>query len=91
MDKMEDDTFLRCLEANLLSDMALQGIEQIVKVGGVTGCKNNLLIAVFSSPFICLSSPSLPPSLPPSAGVYALPYPGLQEAHRDHPPGRVQS
>ena len=32
MDKMEDDTFLRCLEANLLSDMALQGIEQIVKV-----------------------------------------------------------
>ena len=34
MDKMEDDTFLRCLEANLLSDMALQGIEQIVKVGG---------------------------------------------------------
>jgi len=29
---MEDDTFLRCLEANLLSDMALQGIEQIVKV-----------------------------------------------------------
>ena len=32
MDKMEDDTFLRCLEANLLSDMSLQGIEQIVKV-----------------------------------------------------------
>jgi len=24
--------FLRCLEANLLSDMALQGIEQISKV-----------------------------------------------------------
>ena len=33
LDKMEDDMFLRCLEANLLSDMALQGIEQIAKVG----------------------------------------------------------
>lgn len=32
LDKMEDDNFLRCLEANLLSDMALQGIEQIAKV-----------------------------------------------------------
>ena len=30
---MEDETFLRCLEANLLSDMTLQGIEQIAKVG----------------------------------------------------------
>lgn len=30
--KMEDDMFLRCLESNLLSDMALQGIEQILKV-----------------------------------------------------------
>ncbi len=29
---MEDDNFLRCLEANLLSDMSLQGIEQIAKV-----------------------------------------------------------
>ena len=29
--KMEDDMFLRCLESNLLSDMALQGIEQISK------------------------------------------------------------
>jgi hypothetical protein len=29
--KMEDDMFLRCLESNLLSDMALQGIEQIAK------------------------------------------------------------
>lgn len=29
---MEDETFLRCLEANLLSDMTLQGIEQISKV-----------------------------------------------------------
>ena len=28
---MEDDMFLRCLETNLLSDMALQGIEQISK------------------------------------------------------------
>ena len=32
---MEDDNFLRCLEANLLSDMALQGIEQIAKVSVV--------------------------------------------------------
>ncbi|XP_074658521.1 DNA-directed RNA polymerase II subunit RPB1-like [Tubulanus polymorphus] len=31
-DKMEDDMFLRCIEANLLSDMTLQGIEQISKV-----------------------------------------------------------
>ena len=29
---MEDENFLRCLEANLLSDMTLQGIEQISKV-----------------------------------------------------------
>ena len=29
--KMEDDMFLRCLESNLLSDMALQGIERINK------------------------------------------------------------
>lgn len=29
---MEDDVFLRCVESNLLSEMALQGIEQIVKV-----------------------------------------------------------
>ena len=31
-DKMEDDVFLRCIEANLLSDMSLQGIEAIAKV-----------------------------------------------------------
>ena len=31
-DKMEDDTFLRYIEANILSDMTLQGIEQIAKV-----------------------------------------------------------
>lgn len=29
---MEDDVFLRCIEANLLSDMTLQGIEAISKV-----------------------------------------------------------
>lgn len=29
---MEDDVFLRCIEANLLSDMTLQGIEAIAKV-----------------------------------------------------------
>ena len=27
-DKMEDDTFLRYIEANILSDMTLQGIEE---------------------------------------------------------------
>ncbi|KAM7540246.1 hypothetical protein Aperf_G00000031103 [Anoplocephala perfoliata] len=31
-DKMEDDTFLRFIEANLLSDITLQGIPQISKV-----------------------------------------------------------
>ncbi|CAD6232211.1 GSCOCG00001801001-RA-CDS [Cotesia congregata] len=31
-DKMEDDMFLRCIEANMLSDMTLQGIETIGKV-----------------------------------------------------------
>jgi DNA-directed RNA polymerase II subunit RPB1 len=30
--KMEDDVFLRCIEANMLSDMTLQGIESIGKV-----------------------------------------------------------
>ena len=29
---MEDDVLLRCIEANLLSDMSLQGIEAIAKV-----------------------------------------------------------
>ena len=29
---MEDDVFLRCVESNLLTEIALQGIEQIVKV-----------------------------------------------------------
>ncbi|XP_005100330.1 DNA-directed RNA polymerase II subunit RPB1 [Aplysia californica] len=32
VDKMEDDVFLRCIEANLLSDMSLQGLEAIAKV-----------------------------------------------------------
>ena len=31
-DKMEDDMFLRCIEANMLSDMTLQGLEAIGKV-----------------------------------------------------------
>merc|ERR1719495_2219240 len=29
---MEDDMFLRCIEANMLSDMTLQGLEAITKV-----------------------------------------------------------
>ncbi|XP_049853446.1 DNA-directed RNA polymerase II subunit RPB1 [Schistocerca gregaria] len=32
VDKMEDDMFLRCIEANMLSEMTLQGIEAIGKV-----------------------------------------------------------
>ncbi|KAI4468651.1 dna-directed rna polymerase [Holotrichia oblita] len=32
IDKMDDDMFLRCIEANMLSDMTLQGIEAISKV-----------------------------------------------------------
>jgi len=32
VDKMEDDVFLRCIEANLLTDMSLAGIEAIAKV-----------------------------------------------------------
>lgn len=31
-DRMEDDLFLRCIEASLLSDLTLQGIESISKV-----------------------------------------------------------
>ena len=29
---MDDDVFLRCIEGNMLTDMTLQGIEQIAKV-----------------------------------------------------------
>lgn len=29
---MDDDVFLRCIESNMLTDMTLQGIEQISKV-----------------------------------------------------------
>ena len=32
LDKMDDDVFLRCIEANMLTDMTLQGIETIGKV-----------------------------------------------------------
>ena len=32
VDKMDDDVFLRCIESNMLTDMTLQGIEQISKV-----------------------------------------------------------
>ena len=32
IDKMEDETFLRCVEQNLLTDLTLQGIEAISKV-----------------------------------------------------------
>lgn len=29
---MDDDVFLRCIESNMLTDMTLQGIEQISRV-----------------------------------------------------------
>lgn len=45
VDKMEDDVFLRCIEANMLTDMTLQGIEQIAKVS--------------SHERLCASSPTL--------------------------------
>ena len=32
VDKTDDDVFLRCIESNMLTDMTLQGIEQISKV-----------------------------------------------------------
>ncbi|KAG7265939.1 hypothetical protein CRUP_036132 [Coryphaenoides rupestris] len=32
VDKMDDDVFLRCIESNMLTDMTLQGIEQISRV-----------------------------------------------------------
>ena len=32
LDKMTDDVFLRCIEANMLSDLTMQGIEQIARV-----------------------------------------------------------
>uniref|UniRef100_A0A914V7A1 DNA-directed RNA polymerase n=1 Tax=Plectus sambesii TaxID=2011161 RepID=A0A914V7A1_9BILA len=32
VDKMEDDVFLRCIEANMLSDLTLQGIDSIKRV-----------------------------------------------------------
>lgn len=32
VDRMEDDAFLRALEANMLSDLTLQGIQEITKV-----------------------------------------------------------
>lgn len=39
VDKMDDDVFLRCIESNMLTDMTLQGIEQISKVGGQGGTR----------------------------------------------------
>lgn len=35
VDKMDDDVFLRCIESNMLTDMTLQGIEQISKVSAI--------------------------------------------------------
>lgn len=51
VDKMDDDVFLRCIESNMLTDMTLQGIEQISKV---------------SAPLPASSSPHRPLSAAPS-------------------------
>ena len=39
-DKMDDDTFLRFIESNILTDMTLQGIEAITKVKNLKILKN---------------------------------------------------
>lgn len=45
VDKMDDDVFLRCIESNMLTDMTLQGIEQISKV--TEGSHKRVLLFLF--------------------------------------------
>ena len=49
MDKMEDDVFLRCIEANMLTDMTLQGNEQINKVSPHSPPFHDTMSVVISS------------------------------------------
>jgi len=49
VDKMEDDMFLRCIEANMLSDMTLQvrsWIPNFLQVSGVRSSTSNFLISI---------------------------------------------
>ena len=50
---MDDDVFLRCIESNMLTDMTLQGIEQISKVRILshTSPRNNSVKFLFISIF----------------------------------------
>jgi DNA-directed RNA polymerase II subunit RPB1 len=64
VDKMDDDVFLRCIESNMLTDMTLQGIEQISKVS----------LSLSTHPLSCpaLPCPALPGLIPacPAFQVY---------------------
>ena len=51
VDKMEDDVFLRCIEANMLTDMTLQGNEAINKVSHVTLVGFLMVSVIFLSQF----------------------------------------
>lgn len=83
VDKMDDDVFLRCIESNMLTDMTLQGIEQISKVS----------LSLSTHPLSC---PALPcptgsdPSLPCLPGVHALATDRQQEEDHHHRGRRVQ-
>ena len=87
LDKMEDDTFLRCLEANLLSDMALQGIEQIAKVGASWLVSQHTNTHTSKCTFLCFQVHVYTPTHP---GVHALPNSGLQEEDHRQWRGRIQ-
>lgn len=56
VDKMEDDVFLRCIEANLLSDMTLQGIEAIAKVCSLIQVLVHLVLLKMSTYKNCRAS-----------------------------------
>ena len=49
---MEDDVFLRCIEANMLSDLTLRGIDTIAKVCIIILLL--LFIDFFCYRFICI-------------------------------------
>ena len=68
VDKMDDDVFLRCIESNMLTDMTLQGIEQISKVS-------------WPCPLRVQPCTLLPP--PPAQPELALPLPGVHALAAD--------
>lgn len=74
VDKMDDDVFLRCIESNMLTDMTLQGIEQISKV-------SRSLPAALGPPLPARPHPRL--SAVP-AGVHAPAADGQQEEDHHH-------